>query len=204
MLPKLLRAHRIVTPGTLLRRHRKLIAAKWRQPKPPGRPPVPDEPVALILRLARENRRWGVMRIQGELRRLRHRVAASTIRKILRSHRIPPPTHHDDSWRTFLRTHAATPLATDFFHVDCALTLTGCTSRGIMNVETRATPYRPSTVIPVAIVTCADDYSARTTSRPYLQFCWAHGNGSLWAASAAGGDYFEVGDSSRFIVHSQW
>jgi len=124
IMPKALRACRIVTPGTLLRWHRRLVAAKWRQPRPPGRPPVPDELVALILRLARENTRWGVVRIQGELRRIGHRVAASTIRKILRAHRIPPPSGHDQSWRVFLRAHAATLLATDFFHIDCALTLT--------------------------------------------------------------------------------
>ena len=55
IMPKGLRARRIVTPGTLLRWHRRLVAAKWRQPRPPGRPPVPGELVALILRLAREN-----------------------------------------------------------------------------------------------------------------------------------------------------
>jgi hypothetical protein len=69
IMPKVLRAHRIVTPGTLLRWHRRLAAAKWRQPRPPGRPPVPDELSTLIVRLARENTRWGVVRIQGELRR---------------------------------------------------------------------------------------------------------------------------------------
>jgi putative transposase len=80
ILPKELRACRIVTPGTLLRWHRRTAAARWRQPRPPGRPPVPDDLVALIVRLARENRRWGVVRVQGELRRLGYRVAASAIR----------------------------------------------------------------------------------------------------------------------------
>ena len=58
VLPKALRACRIVTPGTLLRWHRRMAAAKWRQPRPPGRPPIPDELAAAILRLARENRRY--------------------------------------------------------------------------------------------------------------------------------------------------
>ena len=106
IMPKGLRARRIVTPGTLMRWHRRLVAAKWRQPRAPGRPPLPDELVALIVRLARENARWGVVRIQGELCRLGHRVAASTIREILRAHRIPPPSNHDGSWRVFLRAHA--------------------------------------------------------------------------------------------------
>ena len=57
VLPRAPQSRRIVTPGMLLRWHRRLAAAKWRQPRPPGRPPIPDELVALILRLARENRR---------------------------------------------------------------------------------------------------------------------------------------------------
>ena len=108
LLPKALRGHRIVTPGTLLRWHKRMVAAKWRQPKPPGRPPLSGELIALILRLARDNRRWGVVRIQSELCRLGHRVAASTIRKTLRSHRIPPPTLRDNTWRTVIRAHTGT------------------------------------------------------------------------------------------------
>jgi len=68
IMPKGLRARRIVTPGTLLRWHQRLVAAKWRQARAPGRPPVPDELAALIVRLPGKTP-GGVVRIQGELRR---------------------------------------------------------------------------------------------------------------------------------------
>jgi putative transposase len=124
ILPRALRAHRIITPGTLLRWHRRMVTRKWTQPKAPGRPPLAGELAELIVKLAQDNPRWGVVRVQGELRRLGHRIGAGTIRKILRSHRIPPPAARDDGWRSFLRGHAATILAVDFFHIDCAVSLT--------------------------------------------------------------------------------
>jgi hypothetical protein len=83
-----------------------------------------DELVELIVRLASENRAWGVVRIQGELRRLGHRIGAGTIRRILRGRRIPPPAARDDRWCAFLRAHAQSILAIDLLHVDCALSLT--------------------------------------------------------------------------------
>ncbi|MGW7008148.1 IS3 family transposase, partial [Streptomyces sp. NPDC054933] len=82
---------------------------KWRQPPgKPGRPPLPEETLKLIRRLARENPTWGYVRIQGELRRLGHRVAAATIRRILRSSGLLPSPQRarQQTWQTFLRAQA--------------------------------------------------------------------------------------------------
>jgi putative transposase len=137
LLPRGLRLHRIVTPGTLLRWHRRMVARKWTQPRPPGRPPLDGGLVELIVRLASENRTWGVVRIQGELRRLGHRIGAGTIRKILRGRRIPPPSARDDQWHAFLRAHARSTLAIDLFHVDCAFSLTRLYAAFVIEHRTR-------------------------------------------------------------------
>ena len=98
LLPGRLRAHRLVTLGTVLRWHRRLVTRRWTHPNRTARPPVSAEIAALIERLATENHGWGYKRIQGELLKVGHRVGASTIRRVLKALKIPPaPERHTDT-----------------------------------------------------------------------------------------------------------
>jgi putative transposase len=109
-----------VQPETLLRWHRRLVAGAWTYPRRRlGRPPLDQQIQRLIVRLARENPRWGYQRIKGELLRLGERVSATAIRSTLRRHGLDPaPRRADTTWRSFLRQQAAGIVACDFFTVD--------------------------------------------------------------------------------------
>jgi putative transposase len=151
-LPQMLREHHLVTPGTILRWHHRLVAKKWTYSNRIGRPPVNDMVASLIERMATENHRWGYQRIQGELLKLGHRVGASTIRRVLRRLRIPPAPIRDTdtTWRKFLRTQASTMLACDFFHVDCAVTLKRISVFFVLEVGNRSVYLLGTTTNPTA------------------------------------------------------
>jgi putative transposase len=122
LLPRERWAVFLVTPQTLLRWHRELVRKKWSyRRRSAGRPPLDPDVRELVLRLARENRGWGCLRIQGELRKLGIRVGATTIRTILRRSGLgPAPRRSGPSWSEFLRAQAHGMVACDFFTVETA------------------------------------------------------------------------------------
>jgi putative transposase len=105
-----------VKPETLLRWHRRLVADAWTYaPHGYGRPPLAENVQQLIVRVARENPRWGYQRIQGELLHLGVRISATAIRMTLRRHGLnPAPRRATTTWRSFLREQAAGIVACDF------------------------------------------------------------------------------------------
>jgi len=121
----------IVTPDTILAWHRKLIAAKWTYPRHGvGRPGVMKEIRRLIVQMAEGNSSWGYARIQGALKHLDHRVARSTIAKVLREQGIKPSPERPMSWRTFVRSHAGVIAGADFFTTEV------WTARGLVTFYT--------------------------------------------------------------------
>jgi putative transposase len=112
----------LVTPDTLLRWHRQLVAQKWNhvQRRTPGRPRIKYEIAALILRMADENPGWGYTRILGALRNLGHQVSRGTVANVLEENGIDPAPLRDKrtKWSTFLKAHWKTLVASDFFSVE--------------------------------------------------------------------------------------
>jgi len=120
LVPKERWASLLVTPKTILAWHRALVRRRWTYPhRRPGPPALPASTVELICRLARENPRWGYLRIVGELKKLGIAVAKGSVANVLRRHRLPPaPRRQGPSWAEFLRAQATGILATDFFTID--------------------------------------------------------------------------------------
>jgi putative transposase len=123
LVPRARWAAFLVTPETILRWHRALVRRRWTHPhRRPGRPPVPDETVELILRLARENPRWGYLRIVGEIKTLGASVSKGSVANVLRSNGLrPAPRRAGPTWAEFLRAQAKGIVATDFLTVDTVL-----------------------------------------------------------------------------------
>ena len=121
-LPRSAWAGLLVRPETVLGWHRALVRRKWaayRGRPRRGRPPISEQFRSLILRMARENPGWGYFRIRGEMLKLGHLVAATTIRSVLLGAGIPPAGRRSQlSWKQFLAAHAETVVAADFISLD--------------------------------------------------------------------------------------
>ncbi|HVC68621.1 MAG TPA: integrase core domain-containing protein [Acidimicrobiales bacterium] len=123
LVPRELWGSFLVTPQTILGWHRALVRRRWTYPhRRPGRPALPKQTVELICRLARENPRWGYLRIVGELKKLGITVSKTSVAMVLRRHGLPPaPRREGPTWSEFLSAQAKGIIATDFFHVDTVL-----------------------------------------------------------------------------------
>jgi transposase InsO family protein len=111
----------IVRPATLLAWHRELVKRKWTyRRRRAGRPPLDLKICRLIARMAKDNPRWGYLRIQGELRKLGLRLGATSIKRLLAREGLGPAPRRGSSWSEFLRAQADGILACDFFTVETA------------------------------------------------------------------------------------
>ncbi|MCP4957817.1 MAG: transposase [Actinomycetia bacterium] len=159
-LPRRLREGWIVTPSTLLRWHPKRIARHWTQPhKHPGRPSADPAVVSLIVQMATNNPTWGYRRITGELKRVGHKVGASTVWRILKQHNIDPsPNRADVTWTQFLRSQAA--VACDFATIErpsCAASTccSSSTSPAVRSSSPASRPTQPGRGRPKPPATCS-------------------------------------------------
>jgi putative transposase len=141
----LLKLDTLVSPDTLMRWHRRLVAEKWNFAKrcSPGRPGIIQEIEELIVRMAQENPGWGYTRIQGALANLSHQVRRGTIANVLERNGIEPAPERSKrtTWSTFLRAQWKVLAASDFFRVEV------WTARGLVTYYVlccvRQQPRRP-------------------------------------------------------------
>jgi transposase InsO family protein len=177
LLPPQRRHGLLVTPQTLLRWHRELVRRRWTfSRRGPGRPPIPAETRQLVLRLARENPRWGYQRIAGELTKLGLSVSPSTVRRLLaRAGLGPAPRRSGPSWREFLRAQAASIIACDFFTVETAF----------------LRRYYALFFIELA------------SRRVHLAGCSAHPNGRWVAQQARNLSFSGALGEARFLIHDR-
>lgn len=150
MMPRVAWSSFLVTPQTLLRWHRELVRRKWtyQHRHPAGRPPLAEEVRQLIVHMARENPRWGYLRIKGELQKLGIRASATVVRNLLRREGLDPAPRRDGlTWREFLRQQAAGILACDFFTVE-TVWLKTIYVLFFIELETRRVPVASVTTSP--------------------------------------------------------
>ena len=158
----LARVATIVTPDTILRWHTRLIAMKWTYAsRRVGRPGMMKAIRALIVRMASDNSSWGYCRIQGELKKLDHRVARSTIARTLTENGIRPSPERTMSWHTFLRAHVDVIAAADFFTVEV------WTARGLVTHYVLFVVQHATRAVHVAGITPNPDSAFRRRSRPH-------------------------------------
>lgn len=119
-----------MSPDTLMRWHRRLVAQKWdfSNRRRPGRPPVVREIAQLIVQMAQQNPGWGYTRIQGALANLHHKVGRGTVANVLKAHGLEPAPERGKHtrWSTFLKAHWKILAASDFYCVEV------WTPRGLM------------------------------------------------------------------------
>jgi hypothetical protein len=148
----------IVTPDTILRWHRRLIAEKWdysdRREKKPGRPPTSEEITQLVLQIARENPSWGYDRIVGALANLKHQISDKTVGNILKAHGIEPAPERkrQTTWKQFIQSHWACLGSIDFTTIE-VWTAGGLVTYYllfVMKVATHSVHFAGCTVNPTA------------------------------------------------------
>jgi putative transposase len=145
----------IVTPDTILRRHRELVAKHWDysgRRQRVGRPPLSKEVIELVLRIARESATWGYDRIQGELANLGHSISDTTVTNILRAHGIEPAPdrRRQLTWKTFFQAHWDALASVDFTTIE-VWTKSGLVTRYllvVMELATRRVHFAGSTTNP--------------------------------------------------------